>query len=336
MGTVRGKRGALARLRRLVSVAVVTTLVAALGAGVAAGGALAAGTIVVNGSFEEPALATGTWNLFPSIPGWSLTYGPAIEIQNSTAGPAADGLQWIELDSTASSGIYQNLNTTVNQVYLLSFAFSPRLGTPASDNILQVQWNGQVLATISADGTNLTSTQWTTYTYAVIATGPSTRLEFDDLGTSNGVGTFLDNVSVTTASLPAAFAHTAGNLTPSTVCYDQPTDCGYQSSGMILGSFGIVAQYSMSLSLPLVWVPGCEPLTGTMDVYTSSGTLTFDLNGSFCESGPMATFQGTWTITGGTGGLVNAMGAGTVFGKGWVGGMFPFLFYGQYTPGNAF
>ena len=35
--------------------------------------------LVVNGSFENPAL-NSSWDVFPSIPGWTLSYGPAIEI----------------------------------------------------------------------------------------------------------------------------------------------------------------------------------------------------------------------------------------------------------------
>src|SRR4051812_24412414 len=83
-----------------------------------------AANIVVNGGFEAPAVPSGNYSLFyPSIPGWTLATGDYIELQNHIAGTPAEGSQFLELDSTGNSSVYQDLNTLAGQSYLLSFLF---------------------------------------------------------------------------------------------------------------------------------------------------------------------------------------------------------------------
>src|SRR5450755_1099461 len=81
---------------------------------------LRASNIVLNGSFEDPAIPNGSFSLFTSIPNWSLASGPAIEIQNHVAGTPFDGNQYVELDSTAESAIFQDLTTVAGVQYFLS------------------------------------------------------------------------------------------------------------------------------------------------------------------------------------------------------------------------
>ncbi len=85
-------------------------------------------------------------------------------------------------------------------MYTLTYAFSARPGTSAGDNILKVWWNGRLINSHQADGTRLTDTAWTTATFTVRATRETTRLAFGDGGVSNGLGTYLDAVSVTADS----------------------------------------------------------------------------------------------------------------------------------------
>lgn len=152
-----------------------------------------AANIVVNGSFEDPAIPTGTYSLFNSIPGWKLAFGPSIEIQNHVAGSPFDGEQYLELDSDAESSVYQDLDTTPG-LYFLSFAFSPRPSVAV--NSMLVFWNGSLLDTLNASGTGLADTQWTTHTYTVTATQPTTRLQFTGNGPSDSLGEYVDNVMV--------------------------------------------------------------------------------------------------------------------------------------------
>jgi len=152
-----------------------------------------AANIVVNGSFENPVLPTGTYSLLSSIPGWTLASGPSIEIQNQVAGSQFDGQQFLELDSSGESSVYQDLETSPG-TYFLSFAFSPR--PTVAVNSIQVFWNGSLLDTVNASGTGLADTQWITHTYTVTATENTTRLQFTGNGPSDSLGEYVDNVMV--------------------------------------------------------------------------------------------------------------------------------------------
>lgn len=164
--------------------------------------ATAAGSVrlrnaVVNGSFERPLVRAGSTHPFPSIPGWRLAFGPDIEIQNHAAGDPAAGAQFAELDSDASSGIWQKVRTQPGRLYRLQLDFSPRPGTSAAENVLVVHWRRLVVGRISADGTGLTNTRWRMVAFKVRAIRPFTRIELADGGISDSVGTYVDGVSVT-------------------------------------------------------------------------------------------------------------------------------------------
>jgi hypothetical protein len=152
--------------------------------------------LVRHGSFERPRIPVGSSHSFASIPGWHLAFGPSVEIQNHVAGDPAVGDQFVELDSDASSGIYQRVPTAAHRLYQLQFSFSPRPGTSAAENVLVVRWRGRVVATISADARGLTHTDWRLYALKVRGAGGTTRLEFDDGGASDSVGTYIDGVRV--------------------------------------------------------------------------------------------------------------------------------------------
>lgn len=162
--------------------------------------------IVTNGSFENTPtpLSNGTYGDFSSIQGWNLLSGSSsnvIEVQDNVAGSPFDGNNFVELDSTAVTGIYQTLATTIGQTYQISFAFSPRPGTNAAHNILNVNWGGQSVADLTADGTGLANTVWNTFTYDIVAKSTSTILSFNDFdAVSDSLGTYLDAVSVTTVT----------------------------------------------------------------------------------------------------------------------------------------
>lgn len=162
--------------------------------------------IVVNGGFEQPAIRNGNFQQLTTIPGWALSAGTAIEVQNHAAGAPFEGNQFVELDSNASSGIYQNLATVAGATYFLQFAFSPRPGTAATDNRLEVLWGGTSLGIIEG-GAGGAQTAWKTYNFALVATGATTRLDFRDRGISNSLGTYLDAVSVRANDAPVADAH---------------------------------------------------------------------------------------------------------------------------------
>lgn len=154
--------------------------------------------LVTNGSFEEPVIGLGTFALLPSIPGWTLFKGQFIEVQSGDHwGTPAAGSQLVELDSTESSGIFQDVPTQPGLECELSFAFSarPEFGGP-TENHLQVRWDGELVADLTADGTALTDTDWSYHIRVVTASDTITRLDLEDVGLSNGAGTYIDDVSV--------------------------------------------------------------------------------------------------------------------------------------------
>lgn len=153
--------------------------------------------VVVNGSFERPLVPVGSSHPFPSIRGWRLAFGPNIEIQDHVAGDPARGRQFVELDSDASSGIWQKVPTRPGHLYRLQLFFSPRPGTSAAENVLVVHWRRLVVGQISADGRGLKNTDWKMYAFKVRAIRTSTRIELADGGISDSVGTYVDGVSLT-------------------------------------------------------------------------------------------------------------------------------------------
>ncbi len=150
---------------------------------------------VAGGSFESPTVTAhgGTWHQFADGTaglGWSVSGGP-LELMRGILGGASHGAQHAELDGTGSVTISQVLATEAGGVYEVSFDYKARPGTAAHTNGLSASWNGTEIAA----GITLGST-WQTHTAQVTGTGSDT-LAFSDTGTSDGAGTFLDNVSVT-------------------------------------------------------------------------------------------------------------------------------------------
>lgn len=169
------------------------TLLLTAALGVAAPGAQA--NLIINGGFESPDIATGTFAILGTIPGWSTTFGAGIEIQDHVAGSPFEGDQHVELDSVGNSGMVQTVVPTVAGTgYRFSFAYSPRPGVSLASNPIDVLVNGVLIDTVSASGIGLTDTSWTIHSYLVSAVGTSTAIEFRATGTSDSLGGYLDDV----------------------------------------------------------------------------------------------------------------------------------------------
>jgi len=156
--------------------------------------------LIKNGSFEEKQISG--WTISKNIPGWNTSNGPGIEVQHGVAGQPQHGKQLVELDSRANTAIYQDVSTEPGKAYQLTFYFSARPGTKAGDNKLRVSWDGSVIATLDA-GKGGSNTSWKAHTYAVNASQKSTRLAFQDVGISNSLGTYIDNISVKEIQKPS-------------------------------------------------------------------------------------------------------------------------------------
>lgn len=180
------------------------------------------GNLLANGGFEAPVAPLGGWDEYDSgTPGlgWTVAWNGAfagapatakLELHNGVNGwlPYA-GSQHAELDADwgynnneqASVAISQDVVTIPGATYELSYAFSPRPGTAAGENILEVLVEGSLVQTqgpVAGAG----NTSWNTYSYEFVAADALTTIAFRDAGTPNTLGTFIDNVSLNCEQMP--------------------------------------------------------------------------------------------------------------------------------------
>jgi len=170
-------------------------------------GATASENLIINGGFEEPALAGVSWGLFDSdeTPGWTVewmeNHQPGLlELQSEgVVAPSYEGRQHAELDShngpngNSNVRIYQDIPTCPGVKYTLDYTWRTRPGIPEGDALAMVHWG-------DGDSTVLyTVDDWMHMTMIKTATGPTTRLAFEETASASTFGTFLDAVSVTLA-----------------------------------------------------------------------------------------------------------------------------------------
>jgi len=191
------------RGRKIITAAVAASLVASAPAGAA--------ELAVSGGFESPDIPTNSFSVFSSIPGWTPVNACGIEVQDRVAGTPLQGGQFVELNSKCKSGVSQTLTLQPSRTYRVSFAFSPRPGTPADYNRMTVAWNGLLKATVGpvAGGAD---TAWTRHTFtATAASTAASKFSSNTLSfysqatdptqslaqTGPALGVYLDAVSVT-------------------------------------------------------------------------------------------------------------------------------------------
>jgi len=168
---------------------------AALVALLSAGSAFAAPVeLLVNGGFEANHQSAGTWANYDNLTGWTGgSHG--IELRNNVAGVAAQGVNFVELDTTHNSSMTQSVQTVLGQHYTLTFQFEDRPGVAISSQGLSVDWGGVEIAHVN----NSLNGTWETRTYSLIGDGSAMKLKFIATGTSDSYGSSLDNVSLTAA-----------------------------------------------------------------------------------------------------------------------------------------
>lgn len=162
--------------------------------------------LIVNGGFEDPDIPTGSFSIFGGIPGWYLTSGSGIEIQDNVAGSPYEGGQLVELDSFRNSGMAQDVGTNSGGLYELVFAFSARPGISELSNGIDIFWDGSLLDSITASGLGLNDTSWKLFSYHVVATANLSVLEFRATGISDSLGGYLDGVSLAAVPEPGTLA----------------------------------------------------------------------------------------------------------------------------------
>jgi hypothetical protein len=193
--------------------------------------------LIKNGSFESPGVANSTWTVMPGknylsasntsgatkfMADWDTDLTSGVEVRNHVAGMAQDGSNFIELDThfgnfngatfdknkngnSTNSWIAQTVNTALDQVYHLSYWYSPRAGSQSADNRINVYWNDEQLGSSaytnsgSGSGHSGNWTDWHEYTFDLVGNGSSGTLRFEAVSQPNTYGASLDNVSLVAA-----------------------------------------------------------------------------------------------------------------------------------------
>ncbi|MBI3929918.1 MAG: DUF642 domain-containing protein [Armatimonadetes bacterium] len=168
---------------------------------------------LVNGSFESPVMAPGTFQLFPpgdpGIPGWTVFGPPSSNVgivhtsftQIGFTFPAQDGNQWNDLtgaSAAAGAGVRQSVGTVVGQTYELSFwvgnVFDSGgiFGTTSTVDVF-IDGVPVLSATNSSGGTTLT---WEEFTTTFVATSTSTEISLQNGDPPADTNCGLDNVTI--------------------------------------------------------------------------------------------------------------------------------------------
>jgi len=179
------------------------------GALLAASSGVNAANLVVNGGFEADTIS-GAYEQLAAVTGWNSD--GVFEIQRGSDfggwpefNTAYEGQQYLELNSTNLTSIWQDLGTTTGQLYNLSFAYSGRSDTPGQLNsALEIYWGGTQLLSTSVTY----HSDWVEYHFTnLLATSNSTTLKFTSIEPQNApsYGSFLDGVVVTAVPEPSTF-----------------------------------------------------------------------------------------------------------------------------------
>jgi len=196
---------------------------AAIGAACVASPVRAA-NLVVDGSFEDPAVSAGGFSLFSTGDSfgtgspWSVV-GPSggnvgivsgTFVQNGISFPAEAGNQWIDLTGVTQSpaeGVQQTIATNSGQQYTLSFyvgnVYNPT-GIFGTTSTVDVDINGSPILAAENSCTSCTTTlTWQLFTTTFTATSTSTVLAFLNGDPSNDTSNGLDNISINVANPPS-------------------------------------------------------------------------------------------------------------------------------------
>lgn len=174
-------------------------------------------SLLVNGGFETPSVAAGSYQVFgdgADIGGWTAV-GSQIAIsstsftQNGFSFPAQEGNQWADLSgstSNGSEGVEQSAATTPGAQYDLRFWVGNIVdpsGVFGSTSTVTLYIDGvQQLGFTNSNGAGSTTQNWEEFSYFFTAAGNSTLIRFANADPSTDNSNGLDNVSLTPSTSP--------------------------------------------------------------------------------------------------------------------------------------
>ncbi len=135
--------------------------------------------------------------------GWDATAGDGIEVQfGGVAGAAHSGKHLIELDSNNNSAMSRAIDAGS---YTLTFWYSDRPSVAALSNGIDVLLNGTSILPIIG-GLGGAGTSWSFKTVSFDAGPGSNVLTFAALGTSDSLGGYIDDVTLSPVPEAATWA----------------------------------------------------------------------------------------------------------------------------------
>ena len=142
------------------------------------------------------------------VDGWLPGPGAvSIELRSDLLTPATgnafEGNRYIELNSSTTfdntPSIQRTIDTQEGREYTLNFQYSPRPGYDATINVFEILVDGVVVGTFSADGSNLTNTQWRAGSISFVGSGEPQTIVLREASNSDhpdGRGMFIDALEI--------------------------------------------------------------------------------------------------------------------------------------------
>lgn len=187
-------------MKNISKLAVVTIGSVALSLGIVGNAQEADATGLINGGFEQPIVPSNlSWASIDEslVPGWETTATDnKIEIQTPRlfhAGALGTD-QYAELNANQVSSLYQDVETTSGTTMFWRFFHRGRQGVDTMRlSIIDLTTNSTLFSQIYNTG----NTAWVEYQGTTVATGGTTRWQFDSVAAAGGnpsIGNFLDEV----------------------------------------------------------------------------------------------------------------------------------------------
>lgn len=170
----------------------------------AASSANASTNIISNGDFSSPNL-NGGWTIQNTLGGWTSRNGNGVEIGASGIyglPTVNSGGQHLEVNGYGLGDIYQNVNLTAGQTYVLTFLYGGR--PDGGEQKLNVFAGNDLLTATPLTGSY---GSWTSQSFSFIAKGGLTPISFTSVAT-NGLSSYgneVANVSLSAVPEPAAW-----------------------------------------------------------------------------------------------------------------------------------